>query len=107
MAKKFNSRQPQKMVEQPQSVDSQVSMTLEESKAFRAALHRPQPKVMKESMRREAFRVWWASHKRQYGYGTRAKTMEKALWLHLVSIGMDSPEKFESGIYNFGFKKVK
>ena len=107
MAKKFNPKQPQRAVERPQSVDSQVSMTLEESKAFRAALHKPQPKVMKESMRREAFRVWWASYKKQYGYGTKAKTMEKALWFHLKSIGMDHPENFEKGIANFGFKKVK
>ncbi len=82
------------------------TMTLEEAKAYRASLYKPQPKILTEDQRREAFRVWWTGFKKKYGFGPRSKTMEKALWLHLKSIGMDNPEDFEKGLSNFGLKKV-
>lgn len=81
-----------------------IEMTLEEAKAFRASLYKPQPKVLSDAQKREAFRVWWAGNKKKYG---QSKFLEYALWLHLKSIKMDDPENFEAGIFNFGFKKVK
>ena len=85
-------------------VSEQIEMTLEEAKAYRASLYKPQPKVLNEVQKREAFRIWWISQKRKYG---KSRNIEKALWLHLKSIEMDSPENFEKGIFNFGLKKVK
>lgn len=82
----------------------QIEMSLEEAKAYRASLYKPQPKVLSEAQRREAFRIWWISQKRKY---SKSKSIEKALWLHLKSIKMDQPENFEAGIFNFGLKKVK
>ena len=79
-------------------------MTLEEAKDFRASLYKPQPKKMTEAQKREAFRVFWASNKSKYG---KSKSLEKAIWLHLKSIDMDSPENFSDGLKNFGLKKVK
>ena len=78
-------------------------MTLEESKAYRAALHKPTPKVLTDEQKREAFRIFWTSNKEKYGKG---KSIEKAIWLHLKSIKMDTPEQFAAGLKNFGFKKV-
>ena len=80
------------------------SMTAEEAKAFRASLHVPQPKVLTEEKKREAFRIFWTSNRSKYG---KAKSLEKVLWLHLKSIGMNSPEKFVDGLTNFGLKKIK
>lgn len=102
MAKKFKSKQPEPAAEL--TVASKVEMSLEESRAYRAALHKPVPKVLNEAQKREAFRVFWAGNKSKYG---SAKSLEKALWLHLKSIGMDSPESFSDGLFNFGLKKVK
>lgn len=79
-----------------------VEMSLEEARAYRASLYKPVPQPLNDAQKREAFRVYWASHKKTYN---KSKAMEKALWLHLKSIGMDSPEDFEKGIFNFGFKK--
>jgi hypothetical protein len=79
-------------------------MSLEEAKAFRASLYKPEIKVLTNDQKREAFRIWWAGNKKMYG---KSKSLEKALWLHLKCIGMDNPEDFEKGIFNFGFKKVK
>lgn len=84
-------------------VAEQIEMTLEEAKAYRASLYKPQPIVLNEAQRREAFRIWWISKKRKY---SKSKNIEKALWLHLKSIKMDNPEDFEAGIFNFGLKKV-
>ncbi len=77
-------------------------MTLEEAKAYRAALHKPVKKPLTNQQKREAFRIWWAGHKKKY---TKSGRIEYALWLHLKTIGMDDPENFEAGIFNFGFKK--
>lgn len=79
-------------------------MSLEEARAFRASLYKPVPRPLSDSQKREAFRIFWASNKSKYG---KAKTLEKALWLHLTTIGMNSPEKFADGLANFGLKKVK
>lgn len=81
-----------------------AEMSLEEAKAFRASLYKPMPKPLTEAQKREAFRVFWASNKKKYG---RAKSIEKALWLHLTAMGMNSPEQFAQGLQNFGLKKVK
>lgn len=86
----------------PKNSEEAVQMTLEEAKAFRASLYKPQVKVLSSEQKREAFRVWWAQHKKKY---SKSKNMEKALWLHLQAIGMDDPKDFEAGIFNFGFKK--
>jgi hypothetical protein len=105
MAKKNKPKQSFPMQEEPKMVEAPKNqMTLEEARAFRAALYRPQPKPLNEVQKREAFRIFWASNKSKYGKG---KSLEKAIWLHLKSIGMDSPEKFHDGLGNFGLKKVK
>lgn len=80
------------------------SMTLEEARAYRASLYKPAVKAMSEDKKREAFRVFWASNKAKYG---KSKAIEKAIWLHLKSVGMNSPEQFSKGLDNFGLKKVK
>lgn len=79
-------------------------MSLEEARQFRASLYKPQAKVLNEAQKREAFRIFWASNKSKYG---ESKALEKALWLHLKTIGMNSPEQFSKGLDNFGLKKVK
>jgi hypothetical protein len=86
-------------VEQPKQ-----DMTLEEAKAYRASLHKPAPVVFNEQDRKEQFRIFWAREKSKYG---RPKELEKALWLHLKSIGMDSQEQFEAGLQHFGLKKIR
>jgi uncharacterized Zn finger protein len=82
----------------------QMEMSLEEAKAYRASLHKPMPRVLNEEQKREAFRIFWTSNKAKYG---KSKSLEKAIWLHLKTIGMNSPEKFADGLANFGLKKVK
>lgn len=82
----------------------QEQMTAEEARAFRAALYDPTPKPLNEDQCRESFRVFWAANKSKYG---RPKSLEKALWLHLKSIKMTSPEQFKEGLDHFGLKKVK
>ena len=79
-------------------------MSLEEARAYRASLHKPVARPLNEPQKREAFRVFWASNRSKYG---RPKSLEKALWLHLKTIDMDSPEQFAAGLANFGLKKVK
>ena len=102
MAKKEKYQQPKA---QPAPV-AQVEqyMTLEQSKAHRAAQHKHVAKPLNESQKREAFRVFWAMNKGKYG---NPKAIEKAIWLHLKAVGMASPEKFSDGLANFGLKKVK
>ena len=79
-------------------------MTLEESKAYRASLYKAPKKILSPEQKREAFRIFWVSQKSKY---SKSKNLEKALWMHLKTIGMDSPEKFADGLANFGLKKVK
>jgi hypothetical protein len=83
---------------------AEKEMSLEEAKAYRASLYKPSAKPLNDAQKREAFRIFWASNKRKYG---SKKSLEKALWLHLIAIGADSPDKFSSGLDNFGLKKVK
>lgn len=92
------------MAKEKKSQEAKQEMSLEEARAFRASLHKPVQKVLNEAQRAEAFRIFWASNKAKYG---RAKSLEKALWLHLKSIKMTSPEQFSDGLANFGLKKVK
>lgn len=93
-----------KQKNEPTEVSSQLEMSAEEAKTFRASLVKPQPKIWSESEKREEFRKYWAQAKRQYG---KAKDLEGILWLHLKSSGNDVPEKFEMGLVHFGLKKVK
>ena len=83
---------------------NKMEMSLEESKAFRASLYKPQPKALSENQKREAFRIFWASQKAHYG---KAKSLEHSLWLHLSTIKMNTPDKFVDGLAHFGLKKVK
>ena len=85
-------------------ISAAPTMTLAEAKARRASLHKPQPKALNDTQKREAFRGFWASNKKKYG---KPKAIEKALWLHLQSIEMDQPEQFAKGLEHFGLKKVK
>lgn len=86
------------------SKEAAMEMTLEEAKAYRASLYKFTPRAMSEDEKRELFRIYWASQKATYGKG---KALEKSIWLHLKTIGMNSPEQFEQGLSNFGLKKVK
>jgi hypothetical protein len=79
-------------------------MTMDEAKAFRASLHKPEVRKLTDKEKREQFRVFWAKAKRQYG---KTKQLEEILWTHLKSAKMDELEKFEAGIAHFGLKKVK
>lgn len=88
----------------PQPAPKAPEMTLEQSKAYRASLHKPTPKVLTEEQKREEFRIFWAGNKAKYG---KSKAIEKAIWLHLKAIKMNSPEQFAAGLDNFGLKKVK
>ena len=102
MAKVYK-KQPEMAKEEPK-LAAPRGMSLEESRAHRASLHKPSPKILNESQKREAFRIFWVSQKSKYG---KAKSLEKALWLHLKAIKMDSPEQFAEGLDHFGLKKVK
>lgn len=92
------------MAKEKKSLEAKMEMSLEEAKAYRASLYKPTPRVLTEDEKREAFRIYWATQKSKYGKG---KALEKALWLHLRTIKMDSPELFEQGLSNFGLVKVK
>lgn len=78
--------------------------SIEEAKKQRAALHKERAaKKLTDSQKREAFRLYWAQEKYQFG---KAKDLEDILWLHLKAVKMDEPDKFEAGIAHFGLKKV-
>jgi hypothetical protein len=78
-------------------------MTLEEAKAFRAALAKPSSKPLSQKQKRDAFKVYWTQNKKKYGMTGK---LEHVLWLHLVATNNDSPELFDAGLKNFGIKKV-
>lgn len=84
--------------------DLAPEMTLEEARAYRASLYRPEVKRLSEIEKREAFRLYWASEKYKYG---KTKDLEEILWLHLKSTKRDEPNKFEDGINHFGLQKIK
>ena len=101
MAKSIKPKQPEfKQSQEPKAPE----MTLAEARAYRAARHVPQAPVLSEDQKREEFRIFWASNKAKYG---EAKSIEKALWLHLKTIGMNSPEQFLEGCAHFGLVKTK
>ena len=79
-------------------------MTLEEAKAYRASLYKPQKKELTAQDKKEQFRLFWAKSKKKYS--SKTKEIEKILWLHLLSTGHDEPEKFEKGLQHFGLKKI-
>ncbi len=87
-----------------QLIAEKQEMTLEEAKAYRASLYKIQPKKFTEDQTKEMFRIWWTAQKSKYG---RGKSLERALWLHLKSVGCAHPEKFAEGLAHFGLKKVK
>ncbi len=79
----------------------QPEMTMEEARAYRASLHRPEQIQQSPEEQRNEFRMWWAEQKSRFGMG---KDLEPILWMHLKAIGMTSPESFEAGMQNFGLK---
>jgi len=80
-------------------------MTLAEARAYRASLYKaPESAPLSEQEKREAFRIYWAQAKSQYG---QPKNLEEVLWLHLKSTKQDEPSKFEAGVAHFGLKKIK
>ena len=88
--------------EQPVREDEQMS--LEEARAYRASLYKPSERPLQEHEKKEAFRIFWASNRRQYGKG---KNLESILWTHLKAVKLDEPSKFEEGLKHFGLKKVR
>jgi hypothetical protein len=103
MAKPQKTKQV-KVEPKPQTAAEAIAMTLEQAKAYRASLHKPQVKPLTDAQKREEFRKFWVGNRAKYG---KSKYLEHALWLHLKAIGMDSPEQFHDGLFNFGLKKVK
>lgn len=87
-----------------QEQDKNEVMSLEEARLWRASLYKAAPRALNEDQKREAFRIFWAANKSKY---EKAKSIEKALWLHLKAINMDAPENFADGLANFGLKKIK
>ncbi len=87
-----------------ESAAERIEMSLDESRAYRASKYVPVPRVLSENERREAFRIFWASHKAKYG---KARALERTVWLHLKAVKMDTPETFENGLVHFGLKKIK
>jgi hypothetical protein len=79
-------------------------MSPEDARAFRASLYRPTERALMPHEKREKFRVFWAANRNKYG---KAKNLEEVLWVHLVAMKLDDPNKFEEGLKNFGLKKVK
>lgn len=79
-------------------------MTLEEAKAFRASMYKPEPQKLSDQEKREAFRLFWAQNRKMYG---KSKDLESIIWLHLKAVKMDEPEKFEAGVKHFGLTKIK
>jgi hypothetical protein len=79
-------------------------MTLEEAKAFRRSLYKPQKRELSEPEKRSCFKLFWAQNRKKYG---RKKDLEAVLWVHLQSIGKDQPEMFEDGLAHFGLKRIR
>lgn len=77
-------------------------MSLEEARAYRASLYKPEEKKLSEEEKREKFKLFWTQSKKKYG---SPKDLEHILWLHLKATGNNEPEKFEAGLLHFGLKK--
>lgn len=86
-----------------ESKEENKEMSLQEAKEWRASLYKPEDKALSEREKKELFRVFWASEKRKYGKG---KDLEEIIWLHLKTMKMDNPDKFEAGLAHFGLKKL-
>lgn len=56
------------------------------------------PKEKRQS-NRELFSEFWALYK---SLNKKTKNLEEIVWVHLVAIKHDSPEKFLEGIKHFG-----
>ena len=78
-------------------------MTLEESKAYRASLYKPEEIKLSEQEKREQFRLFWAENKYKFG---KAKELEGILWLHLKAAKLDDPKDFDKGLAHFGLKEI-
>ena len=78
-------------------------MTLEEARAYRASLYKPESVELSDDQKREEFRKCWAQQKYNYG---KSKDLEPILWAHLKATQQDIPTKFEDGILHFGLKKL-
>lgn len=87
-----------------QKKEKNSEMSLQEARAYRASLYKPQVEKLTEQEKREQFRLFWAKEKSKYG---KSKDLEDILWLHLKSSKLDEPEKFEDGLKHFGLKKVR
>ena len=79
-------------------------MSLEEAKAYRASLHKPQEVLLNEAEKREAFRKFWALNKSRYG---KTKDIEPVLWVHLEASGFSDPSTFIEGLEHFGLIRSK
>jgi hypothetical protein len=79
-------------------------MSLEEAKAYRASLHKPQKLILSEVERKNRFKLFWAQNRKKFG---RNKDLEPILWIHLKATGHDQPEKFEDGMAHFGLKRIR
>lgn len=79
-------------------------MTLQEARAYRASLAKPEARKLTEQETREQFRLFWAKEKSKYG---KAKDLEEILWIHLKASKHDEPARFDDGLKHFGLKKVK
>jgi hypothetical protein len=84
-----------------EKIQLKEEMTLEEAKAWRASLAKPQEKILTQKEKRVAFKAYWSENKKKYGMTNK---LEEVLWLHLVSTKNDSPEDFACGLKNFGLK---
>lgn len=82
---------------------SAPEMTLEEARAYRASLYKPESVELSDDQKREEFRKFWAQEKYKYG---KSKDLEPILWAHLKASKQDEPAKFEDGIAHFGLKKL-
>lgn len=92
------------MAKKEQKESVMKEMSLEESKAYRASLFKPQTRILSESERRNKFKLFWAQNRKQFG---KPKDLESILWIHLEATGNDQPEKFESGLAHFGLKRIR
>ena len=104
MAKEYKVQIRKESAESEQSGDSgqletASEMTLEEARAYRASLHKPEHKEPSLEEKRNQFRMWWAEQKYRFGKG---KDLEPILWMHLKAIDHTKPEQFEKGLQNFG-----
>jgi hypothetical protein len=61
-----------------------------------------QSQSLDEDDTREAFRKYWALNKQSF---KQSKDVEEIVWLHLKAIKHNTPDLFEQGVINFGFKK--